>query len=97
MQETPEAEIPKFKIIFLGDQGVGKSSILNRFAHDKFEQNYLVKIFIFIFQATIGLDFHSKSVKIDNQDVRFLLYDTAGQEKFRSLIPMYLDGASSTY
>jgi GTP-binding protein EngB required for normal cell division len=49
MQETPEAEIPKFKIIFLGDQGVGKSSILNRFAHDKFEQNYLVKIFIFIF------------------------------------------------
>lgn len=81
----PTEEIPKYKIIFLGDQGVGKSSILNRFANDKFENNY---------QATIGLDFHSKSVKMDNQDVRLLLYDTAGQEKFRSLIPMYIRDAN---
>ena len=36
-------EIQQFKIIFLGDQGVGKSSILNRFANDKFEPNYQVK------------------------------------------------------
>lgn len=78
-------EIPKFKIIFLGDQGVGKSSILNRFAQDKFEQNY---------QATIGLDFHSKNVTIDNVNVRLLLYDTAGQEKFKSLIPMYIRDAN---
>lgn len=76
----PETEVPKFKIIFLGDQGTGKSSILNRFVSDKFDPNY---------QATIGLDFNSKNVKIDNQDVRLLIYDTAGQEKFRSLIPMY--------
>ena len=75
-----DSEVPKFKIIFLGDQGTGKSSILNRFVSDKFDPNY---------QATIGLDFNSKNVKIDNQDVRLLLYDTAGQEKFRSLIPMY--------
>ena len=73
-------EIPKYKIIFLGDQGTGKSCILNRFVEDKFDDNY---------QATIGLDFQSKNVKIDNQDVHLLLYDTAGQEKFRSLIPMY--------
>jgi Ras-related protein Rab-6A len=78
-------EVPKFKIIFLGDQGVGKSSILNRFAQDKFEQNY---------QATIGLDFHSKNVTIDNVNVRLLLYDTAGQEKFKSLIPMYIRDAN---
>ncbi len=78
-------EVPKFKIIFLGDQGVGKSSILNRFAQDKFEQNY---------QATIGLDFHSKNVSIDNINVRLLLYDTAGQEKFKSLIPMYIRDAN---
>lgn len=73
-------EVPKFKVIFIGDQGTGKTAILNRFVNDKFDQNY---------QATIGLDFNSKNVKIDNQDVRLLLYDTAGQEKFRSLIPMY--------
>ena len=73
-------EIPKFKLIFLGDQNVGKSCILNRFMNDTFTEEY---------QATIGLDFQSKNVQIDNQDIHLLLYDTAGQEKFRSLIPMY--------
>jgi Ras-related protein Rab-6A len=81
----PNKEIPKFKIIFLGDQGTGKSCILNRFVDDKFDENY---------QATVGLDFQSKNVKIDNQDIHLLLYDTAGQEKFRSLIPMYTRDAN---
>ena len=76
-----EEDIQHFKIIFLGDQFVGKSSILNRFYQDKFEPDY---------QATIGLDFHSKNVNINNSVVRLLLYDTAGQEKFKSLIPMYI-------
>ena len=80
---TPQCvnpEIPKYKLIFLGDQNVGKSCILNRFMNDTFTEEY---------QATIGLDFQSKNVQIDNQDIHLLLYDTAGQEKFRSLIPMY--------
>ena len=47
---------------------------------DKFDETY---------QATIELDFQSKNIQIDNQDIHLLLYDTAGQEKFRSLIPMY--------
>ena len=81
----PNKEIPKFKIIFLGDQGTGKSCILNRFVDDKFDENY---------QATVGLDFQSKNVKIDNQDIHLLLYDTAGQEKFRSLNPMYTRDAN---
>lgn len=78
-------DTPQFKIIFLGDQFVGKSSILNRFYQDKFEEDY---------QATIGLDFHSKSANINGSDVRLLLYDTAGQEKFKSLIPMYIRDAN---
>ena len=78
-------DIRKFKIIFLGDQGVGKSSILNRFVQDRFEQEY---------QATIGLDFHSKNAQINGANVRLLLYDTAGQEKFKSLIPMYIRDAN---
>ena len=78
-------DIQKYKIIFLGDQGVGKSSILNRFAQDKFEAEY---------QATIGLDFHSKNATINGANVRLLLYDTAGQEKFKSLIPMYIRDAN---
>ena len=80
-----EEDVQHYKIIFLGDQYVGKSSILNRFYQDKFEQDY---------QATIGLDFHSKNVEINNTTIRLLLYDTAGQEKFKSLIPMYIRDAN---
>jgi len=85
--DTPNfnAEPPKYKLILLGDQGVGKSCILNRFLNDTFIEDY---------QATIGLDFQSKNVQIDNQDIHLLLYDTAGQEKFRSLIPMYTRDAN---
>ena len=81
----PNPEIPKYKLIFLGDQNVGKSCILNRFMNDTFAEEY---------QATVGLDFQCKNVKIDNQDINLLLYDTAGQEKFRSLIPMYTRDAN---
>ena len=82
---TEEDDVEHYKIIFLGDQYVGKSSILNRFYQDKFEADY---------QATIGLDFHSKNVNINGNTVRLLLYDTAGQEKFKSLIPMYIRDAN---
>ena len=78
-------DIPHYKIIFLGDQSVGKSSILNRFYQDEFEPDY---------QATIGLDFHSKNTEINGENIRLLLYDTAGQEKFKSLIPMYIRDAN---
>ena len=84
-QQPINPELPKYKLIFLGDQGVGKSCILNRFMNDTFSEEY---------QATIGLDFQSKNVQIDNQDIHLLLYDTAGQEKFRSLIPMYTRDAN---
>ena len=84
-QQPISPELPKYKLIFLGDQGVGKSCILNRFINDTFSEEY---------QATIGLDFQSKNVQIDNQDIHLLLYDTAGQEKFRSLIPMYTRDAN---
>ena len=83
--QTINPEIPKYKLIFLGDQSVGKSCILNRFMNDTFTEEY---------QATIGLDFQSKNVQIDGQDIHLLLYDTAGQEKFRSLIPMYTRDAN---
>ena len=85
IQPTPSPELPKYKLIFLGDPHVGKSCILYRFMDDTFKEEY---------QATIGLDFQSKNVQIDNQDIHLLLYDTAGQEKFRSLIPMYTRDAN---
>ena len=74
-------DLIKLKLIVVGNQGTGKSCILNRFVNETFEENY---------QATIGLDFQSKNIIIHDQDVRLIIYDTAGQEKFRSLIPMYI-------
>ena len=78
-----EAQIDelKFKLIVIGDANTGKSSVLNRFANNIFDEHY---------QATIGLDFISRSFTIHDQEIRLILYDTAGQEKFRSLIPMYI-------
>ena len=80
----PVEDLLKLKLIVVGDQSTGKSCLLNRFVNDTFDENY---------QATIGLDFQSKNVTIHDQDVRLILYDTAGQEKFRSLIPMYIRDA----
>ena len=77
---VPVEDLIKLKLIVVGNQGTGKTCILNRFVNETFDENY---------QATIGLDFQSKNVSIHDQDVRLILYDTAGQEKFRSLIPMY--------
>lgn len=64
-----------------GDQNVGKTSIISRFMHDTFEQHY---------QATIGIDFVSKTMYLEDRTVRLQLWDTAGQERFRSLIPSYI-------
>ena len=77
---THNRDCPQFKLIFIGDPNVGKTCILNRYVNDVYEENY---------QPTIGLDFQSKNIKIGNQEVNILFYDTAGQEKFRSLIPLY--------
>lgn len=68
-----------------GDQSVGKTSIITRFMYDKFDSTY---------QATIGIDFLSKTMYLDDRVVRLQLWDTAGQERFRSLIPSYIRDSS---
>ena len=71
----------RYKLVFLGEQGVGKTCIINRFVYDSFDRNY---------QATIGIDFLSKTMYLEDRTVRLQLWDTAGQERFRSLIPSYI-------
>ena len=71
--------------MFLGDQGVGKTCIINRFVYDSFDKNY---------QATVGIDFLSKTMYLEDRTVRLQLWDTAGQERFRSLIPSYIRDSS---
>ncbi|KPA74904.1 small GTP binding protein rab6-like protein [Leptomonas pyrrhocoris] len=78
----------KHKLVLLGDQSVGKTSIIARFMYDTFDQQY---------QPTIGIDFFSKTVHLeDDRDVRLHLWDTAGQERFHSLIPSYIRNSAAT-
>ncbi|KAK1923199.1 P-loop containing nucleoside triphosphate hydrolase protein [Papiliotrema laurentii] len=75
----------KFKLVFLGEQSVGKTSLITRFMYDTFDNTY---------QATIGIDFLSKTMYLEDRTVRLQLWDTGEQERFRSLIPSYIRDSS---
>ncbi|KAF8563758.1 hypothetical protein P879_03743 [Paragonimus westermani] len=75
----------KFKLVFLGEQSVGKTSLITRFMYDTFDS---------VYQATIGIDFLSKTMYLEDRTIRLQLWDTAGQERFRSLIPSYIRDSS---
>ena len=79
----------KYKIVFLGDQAVGKSSIINRFIYDIFDGNDHV-MDSSIQRPTIGIDFISQNIFLEEKTIRLQLWDTAGQERFRALIPNYI-------
>jgi len=85
----------KFKIVFVGDQGVGKSSIISRFIKNEFDQSHNVPPWLP--QPTVGIDFVSKNLSINDKSVRLQLWDTAGQERFRSLIPSYLKDCNAAF
>lgn len=72
------------KIIILGDSGVGKTSIMNRYVNKKFSSQY---------KATIGADFVTKDVVVDDRLVTMQIWDTAGQERFQSLGVAFYRGA----
>ena len=73
-----------FKLVFLGDSSVGKSSVITRKVQDKFDE-YL--------EPTIGAAFLSTSIKVGESTVTLQIWDTAGQERYKSLAPMYYRGA----
>ncbi|XP_042680971.1 ras-related protein Rab-41 isoform X2 [Centrocercus urophasianus] len=83
LQEFPEV----FRLSCLSEAGsmllltVGKTSLITRFMYDSFDNTY---------QATIGIDFLSKTMYLEDRTIRLQLWDTAGQERFRSLIPSYI-------
>lgn len=71
----------KFKIVFIGDAGIGKTSIIKRYVDDQFNKNV---------KPTVGADFFKIPVTTyDGEEVELDVYDTAGQEKFRALNPAY--------
>ncbi|KAB2052011.1 Ras-related Rab7 [Gossypium arboreum] len=72
------------KVIVLGDSGVGKTSLMNQYVYNKFNQQY---------KATIGADFVTKELQIDDKLVTLQIWDTAGQERFQSLGSAFYRGA----
>jgi len=72
------------KVIILGDSGVGKTSLMNQYVNKRFSHQY---------KATIGADFLTKEVMVDDRLVTMQLWDTAGQERFQSLGVAFYRGA----
>lgn len=72
------------KVIILGDSGVGKTSLMNQYVNKKFSNQY---------KATIGADFLTKEVFVDDRQVTMQIWDTAGQERFQSLGVAFYRGA----
>ena len=77
--------VAKYKIVLLGNLAVGKTSIINQFMYGTFDH---------LHQPTIGIDFLSQTMYLDDRTIRLQLWDTAGQERFRALIPSYIRDSS---
>lgn len=78
-------QMSRQKIIFTGDTSVGKTSIINSIMGQKFSPEY---------EPSIGVDFFSKTIRYKGKLIKLQIWDSAGQEKFRSLIPNYIRGSS---
>lgn len=73
-----------FKIVIIGDSGVGKSNLMSRYTTNEFSQDT---------QATIGVEFMTKSVRIEEREAKIQIWDTAGQERFRAISRSIYHGA----
>lgn len=75
----------KFKVVLLGEAGVGKSSIVMRLIKNEHKEQH----------STVGASFNRHSVQVDKMTVSFDIWDTAGQERYKSLAKMYYRGANA--
>lgn len=77
-----------FKLLFIGDSGVGKSCILQRFTDCVYVDSYI---------STIGVDFKIRTININEKVIKLQIFDTAGQERFRSITSSYYKGAHGIF
>jgi len=73
-----------FKLLLIGDSGVGKTCLLFRFSDDAFNTTFI---------STIGIDFKIKTVEVDGKKIKLQIWDTAGQERFHTITTSYYRGA----
>ncbi len=81
---SDEREDYKLKVVIVGDSGVGKSNLIKRFTTNEFNENS---------KATVGVEFLSKSYKINDKIFKIEMWDTAGQERYKSITAAYYKGA----
>ncbi|EAY10993.1 small GTP-binding protein, putative [Trichomonas vaginalis G3] len=85
MQHLPGQDGETYKVPLIGDANVGKTSIVGRFTSERFTGNTT---------PTVGVSTAQVTIKNKDRDVKLTIWDTAGQEKFRSLVPLYTRHAS---
>ncbi|KNA16454.1 hypothetical protein SOVF_088630 [Spinacia oleracea] len=73
-----------FKVVLIGDSGVGKSNLLSRFTRNEFNLES---------KSTIGVEFATRSIHVDDKIVKAQIWDTAGQERYRAITSAYYRGA----
>lgn len=73
-----------FKLLLIGDSGVGKTSILFKFSEDTFSPAFI---------STIGIDFKIRTIEVDGRKIKLQVWDTAGQERFKTITTAYYRGA----
>lgn len=74
-----------FKLLLIGDSGVGKTCVLFRFSDDTFNTTFI---------STIGIDFKIKTVELQGKKIKLQIWDTAGQERFHTITTSYYRGAN---
>ena len=83
-----EKESIKFKIVVIGEANVGKTSIVQQFVNNKFEETY---------EETIGVEFFNKTFKVNDKIIKIEIWDTAGSERFASITKNYYRGAQGVF
>lgn len=73
-----------FKLLLIGDSGVGKTCVLFRFSEDAYNSTFI---------STIGIDFKIRTIELDGKRIKLQIWDTAGQERFRTITTAYYRGA----
>ena len=80
--------VTRHKVIFIGDANTGKTSIINRIIDNPFNDTY---------EVSIGIDFMSKNIRFRGQNIKIQIWDSAGQEKYKGLIPSYVRNSSIVF